>query len=179
MKQICVYGGAAKDAAAVYTDGAYEVGRAIASSGAGLVYGGGATGCMGAVGRGVRDHGGEVISVLPRFMTSYETLLKPVTRTIVTETMSERKHEMEALADAFIVLPGGIGTLDEFFETLTLRSLDRFDKPIVLYNGGGYFDSMVAMLQDQVQRGFVKERILTLFDVADTPEEAVRRALGA
>ena len=101
------------------------------------------------------------------------------TRTIVTETMSERKHEMEALADAFIVLPGGIGTLDEFFETLTLRSLDRFDKPIVLYNGGGYFDSMVAMLQDQVQRGFVKERILTLFDVADTPEEAVRRALGA
>ena len=176
---ITLYGAASDNIDNVYKKKVGELGREMGRRGHTMVFGAGSTGLMGAAARGIREEGGELIGVTPHFMHDLEPIYDLCTKLIDTETMSERKHEMEALADAFIVLPGGIGTLDEFFETLTLRSLDRFDKPIVLYNGGGYFDSMVAMLQDQVQRGFVKERILTLFDVADKPEEAVRRALGA
>ncbi|MBP5225031.1 MAG: TIGR00730 family Rossman fold protein [Lachnospiraceae bacterium] len=176
---ICAYGGASAHVDPKYIEDAYEAGRMIGLAGAGLVYGGGGTGCMGAVGRGVRDAGGPVTSVLPVFMTRFETLLKPVTETVVTESMSERKHVMEERADAFLVLPGGIGTLDEFFETLTLKSLERFSKPIVLLNTNGFFDPLEGLLRDYVSRGFVNARIPGLIRIEPTPEAAVRFLLGA
>ncbi len=174
---ICAYGGASGAVDPKYIQDAYETGRLLSKAGHDLVYGGGGTGCMGAVGKGFRDGGRRITSVLPVFMTRYESLLKPVTEMVVTETMSERKHVMEARADAFLVLPGGIGTLDEFFETLTLISLDRFEKPIVLLNTDGFFDPMLAMLRDYVSRGFVNQRVLNLIHAAAGPEDAVK-ALG-
>ncbi|MBQ6679048.1 MAG: TIGR00730 family Rossman fold protein [Lachnospiraceae bacterium] len=176
---ICAYGGASAHVDQRYIEDAYAAGLAIGHAGAGLVYGGGGTGCMGAVGRGVRDAQGEVTSVLPVFMTQYESLLKPVTETVVTETMSERKRVMEERADAFLVLPGGIGTLDEFFETLTLISLDRYSKPIVLLNTNGFYAPLESLLADYVSRGFVSARVRDLIRFEDSPEKAVRFLLGA
>ena len=170
---ICAYGGASADVDPAYIEASYRAGLLIGNTGAELVYGGGGTGCMGAVGRGVRDAGGNVISVLPGFMTQYESLLKPVAETVVTATMSERKHVMEERADAFLVLPGGIGTMDEFFETLTLKSLDRHAKPVVILNTGGFYDPLIEMLHTFTEKGFVSKQVWERLSITAAPEEAV------
>ena len=149
-KYICVYGGASERIDDSIKKDVKELGKIIAENGLSLVYGGGATGCMGAVADGVSENGGYVFGIAPYFINEYEELF-PCDKTIMVDTMSERKLFMEKFADMFIIVPGGVGTMDELFEILTLKYLKQLDAPIVILNLNGYYDSLVALIDDMVK----------------------------
>ena len=137
--KICVYGASSNEIANGYLTHGKEMGIAMARHGHDLVFGGGNTGLMGAVARGVHCAGGKVIGVAPRFFNVDGILYPDCNEIIYTDTMRQRKEKMEQLSDAFLITPGGIGTLDEFFEIFTLRQLGRHRKPIALLNTNGYY----------------------------------------
>ena len=170
---ICVFGASSNRLEQVYFDQAHALGRAIALGGHTLVYGGGASGLMGACARGAREAGGGIVGIAPRFFDEPGILLKDYGEFIYTDTMSERKALMEDKADAFVALPGGIGTYEEFFEVLTLKQLGRHAKPMALLNTAGYFEPMVLMLEKTASSGFMSESCLELFSLCGSPEEAV------
>ena len=163
---ICVYGAAGNEISPLYLAGGEALGEAIAACGHGIVFGGGGRGMMGAVARGARRGGGEVIGVAPTFFPD-GAFFPDCTAFYPTETMRERKQKMEELSDAFLVTPGGIGTLEEFFEIFTLRHLGRHEKPIALYNVGGCFDPLMALLRHTVKEGFLPESDLSLIYVSE------------
>ena len=160
--RICVYGAASNRIDPAYIRAAEELGEAMAKRGHGLVFGGGASGMMGGVARGVSRHGGEIIGVAPTFFQVDGVLYPHCTTFLPTETMRERKALMEETADAFVITPGGIGTWEEFFEVLTLKQLGRHNKPIAVYNLQGYYDPMHRMLQEAVAQDFVRQENFTL-----------------
>ena len=135
----------------------------MAQRGHGLVYGGGAQGLMGAAARGVQAYGGEIIGVAPRFFQVDGVLFDGCTEMIYTETMRQRKEIMEQKADAFCVVPGGIGTFEEFLEILTLKQLGRHKKPIVIYDINDYYAPMWSMLQRAIDQGFMKAACSCLY----------------
>ncbi|MBR6772744.1 MAG: TIGR00730 family Rossman fold protein [Clostridia bacterium] len=171
--KICVYGAASNNIDPAYTAAAEKLGRLIAEKGHTLVFGGGATGVMGACARGVKAVGGESIGVAPGFFDEPGILCKDCTEFIFTETMRERKQLMEDLADAFVVAPGGIGTFEEFIEILTLKQLGRHTKPIAMLNTCGYYEHMNALMKNTVEKGFMKEECLGLYRSLDTAEEVL------
>ena len=152
---ICVYGAASDTIDKSYILAGEELGKKMAQRGHSLVYGAGATGMMGAVSRGVEEKGGTVTGVVPEFFTNEEVLNLDCTELIRTKTMRERKQIMEERSDAFIVTPGGIGTFEEFLEILTLKQLNRHNKPIVLFNVNGFYDSVVLMLDEAIKGNFI------------------------
>ena len=179
MKRICLYGASSETLADAYYAAAHTIGEGLAANGIGLVFGGGATGLMGAAARGADSKGGEIIGVAPKFFDEEGVLYQNCTRFIFTETMRERKQTMEDLADGFIVTPGGIGTLEEFFEIFTLRQLGRHDKPIYILNVNGYYDQLLAFLNHMVEEDFMKPHCLDLIHVYDEPAaliEALKEA---
>lgn len=176
---ICVYGASGDRLDAAYFEAAAELGRLIARSGHGLVFGGGAGGLMGACARGAAECGGEITGVAPRFFDEPGVLFEGCTRFLYTGTMRERKQLMEEMSGAFIALPGGIGTFEEFFETLTLKQLGRHGKPIALLNTLDYYAPLTALLENAVRGGFVSRRCLDLYVLCARPEEALRAALAA
>ena len=176
---ICIYGASSSKLAQVYFDEAEQLGRLMAQGGHTLVFGGGQGGLMGAAARGVHDCGGEIVGVAPRFFDEPGILYPHCTRFIYTETMRERKAIMEEESDAFIVLPGGIGTYEEFFEMLTLKQLGRHGKPMAMLNTRGYYDPMNAMLRNTVDEGFMSASCMELFRVCNTPEEVLDYILHA
>ena len=133
---------------------------------------------MGACARGVSAAGGDVVGIAPRFFDEPGILYDKCSRMIFTETMRERKQRMQEESDACIVLPGGIGTLEEFFEILTLKQLGRDDRAIVLLNTLGAFDAMLRMLEELAERRFMSKNCLELYFVADTPEQAMEYLAG-
>ena len=135
---ICIYGASSEELKKIYYEKTEELGRLMAKRGHGLVFGGGETGLMGAAARGVSHEKGYILGISPKFFDQPGVLYQHCTEFIFTETMRERKHLLESRSDATIVVPGGIGTYEEFFEILTLKSLGRIDRPIVLYNIEGY-----------------------------------------
>ena len=151
-----------------------ELGKILAKRGHNMVYGAGGAGLMGAAARGFKAGGGKVTGVLPAFFLHEveATLFPDCDEMIYTETMAERKAIMEEKADAFLTVPGGIGTLEEFLEVLTLRQLDRHDKALVLFNVNGYFDELKAMLDRAVEEGFLKARCLDYLLITEDAEEA-------
>ncbi len=167
---ICVYGSASDEIARHYLTGGEALGAELARRGHALVFGGGAKGMMGAVARGAHSRGGEIIGVAPGFFPD-GAFFPCCTSFHKTETMRERKQRMEDLSSAFIVTPGGIGTLEEFFEIYTLRHLGRTDKPIALYNVGGVFDPLLSLLRGLCRDGFLPEGDLSLLLVSDTVGE--------
>ena len=175
---ICVYGASSNDIDRSYIEETEYLGREIAKRGHTLVYGAGANGLMGAVARGVYEENGTIIGVTPSFFNVDGILFENVSELITTETMRERKQIMEDKADAFIVTPGGIGTLEEFFEILTLKQLGRDDRAIVLLNTLGAFDAMLHMLEELAERRFMSKNCLELYFVADTPEQAMEYLAG-
>lgn len=175
---ITLYGAASETIDRAYMEGVEEFGRVMARRGHTMVFGAGGTGLMGAAARGMHECGGRIIGVTPHFMHELEPVSELCTELIGTETMAERKYEMERLADAFVIVPGGVGTFDEFFQILTLRVLDRHQKPIVLYNINGFWNSMVAVIREGVEKNFISAAALADFVVCDTPE-AVFDALEA
>ena len=175
---ICVYGASSNDIDRSYIEETEYLGREIAKRGHTLVYGAGANGLMGAVARGVYEENGTIIGVTPSFFNVDGILFENVSELITTETMRERKQIMEDKADAFIVTPGGIGTLEEFFEILTLKQLGRDDRAIVLLNTLGAFDTLLRMLEELAERRFMSKNCLELYFVADTPEQAMDYLAG-
>lgn len=164
---ICLYGASSSAIAKAYVNPTEELGAKIAERGHTLIYGGGAAGLMGAAARGAYSRGGEIIGVVPSFLNVDGILFDNCTELIFTETMRERKALMEQKSDAFIMTPGGVGTFDEFFEILTLKQLGRHSKPIAVFNVNGYFDSLIAQLENAVHKQFMNPEIFELFISTD------------
>jgi uncharacterized protein (TIGR00730 family) len=155
MKSICVYCGSSSRAGEVYFEAARELGRVLAHEHLRLVYGGARVGLMGALADAAMDAGGDVVGIIPRALVEKEVAHEELTERHVVESMHERKALMHELSDAFIALPGGFGTLDELFETLTWAQIGFHRKPTGLLNIGGYFDQLLAFCDHAVEEGFV------------------------
>ncbi len=171
--KICVYGASGNDLDRAYFDAARELGRLLARQGHALVFGGGARGLMGACAEGAAGAGAEILGIAPRFFDEPGLLFPGCTRFVWTDTLSERKAAMEDAAEAFVVLPGGIGTLEEFFETLTLKQLGQHGKPIALLNTLGYFDALRVLLEQAAEGGFMSRRCLALCAFCTAPGDAL------
>jgi uncharacterized protein (TIGR00730 family) len=169
-KLLCVYCSSSRRLDAHYYQGAAEVGRAMVAHGWGLVYGGGNAGLMGSVARAVREAGGQVVGVIPDFMKARELANDQADELIVVDSMRERKRRMEERASAFLALPGGIGTLEELAEILTLRYLNRLEKPVVIHNPGGFYDHLLRFFEHLTRERFKSEGPQPLFGVAPTVE---------
>ena len=170
---ICLYGASSSAIAKAYVNPTEELGAKIAERGHTLIYGGGAAGLMGAAARGAYSRGGEIIGVVPSFLNVDGILFDNCTELIFTETMRERKALMEQKSDAFIMTPGGVGTFDEFFEILTLKQLGRHSKPIAVFNINGYFDSLIAQLENAVHKQFMNPEIFELFISTDRADRLI------
>jgi len=154
-RRICVFCGSSRGDDPAFALAARAVGQAIAARGDQLVYGGGGIGLMGIVADTVLDAGGVVIGVIPAPLATREVAHASLTELIVVETMHERKAKMAELADAFLALPGGFGTFDELFEILTWAQLGIHRQPIGLLNVAGYFDPLLSLVEQAIERGFV------------------------
>lgn len=174
IRRVAVYCASAEGAEAAYCAEAAALGRTIASAGLGMVYGGANIGLMGAVADAALAGGAEVVGVLPQFLAGREIAHAGLTRLETVETMHQRKARMVALADAFLILPGGYGTLDELFEILTWSQLKMHAKPCVLINTLGYWDRMLAFLDGAVEAGFLRAEGRALVAVAQDATEAVQ-----
>lgn len=175
LRAVCVYCGSRKGKDPAYEAAAKALGQALAARGVRLVYGGGGIGLMGVLARTVLDAGGEVTGIIPGFLRDREVEFDAVQDLVVVETMHERKQRMFDEADAFIVLPGGIGTLEETVEMLTWAQLDAHKKPIVLVDVAGYWRPLLALLEHLVERGFAAASVHQLWQVVSGPEEALAR----
>ncbi|MBP3448566.1 MAG: TIGR00730 family Rossman fold protein [Clostridia bacterium] len=167
---VCLYGGASETISEAHKNAIETLGATLAEKGFSLVYGAGATGCMGAIARGFRKNDGYIMGVTPRFMGEFETIFN-CDNTLLVDTMAERKTLMEKHADVYLIAPGGIGTMDEFFQILTLKYLQQMDTPIVVLNLDGFYDSLIALLHDLIRQGAAGEKILKLFDVVDSIDD--------
>ncbi|MFZ4657740.1 MAG: TIGR00730 family Rossman fold protein [Caldilineaceae bacterium] len=182
VNTICVFCGSSMGNQPIYQAAAERLGQVLAQQGLGLVYGGGGVGLMGVVARTVLAGGGNVVGVLPTALMSKElpvaeSLAQAHGELILVETMHERKATMARLSDAYIVLPGGYGTLDELFEALTWNQLGVQQKAIGLLNVAGYFDPLVAWVDRAITEGFIRPVHRDLFIVEAEPEALVTRLL--
>lgn len=168
--KICIYGASSNSIGKCFFDDAEKLGVIIGSNAHTLIFGGGNGGLMGACAKGAHSVGGEIIGIAPRFFDEPGVLYENCSEFIYTDTMRERKHLMEDMADAFVILPGGIGTYEEFFETLTLKQLGKHTKPMVMLNTDGYYDAMYSLLQNTVDNGFMSKSCMDIFSLAGTPD---------
>lgn len=169
MRRVCVFCGSSGGARAEYTRSAAATGELLAARGLGLVYGGGHVGLMGVLADAALRAGGQVVGVITEALRDREVAHDGLTELHVVRTMHERKALMAALSDAFLVLPGGIGTLEEFFEVWTWGQLGEHAKPFGLVNPAGYFDGLIRFLDHTVAEGFLKAKHREMLVVGDTP----------
>ncbi len=177
LKRVCVYCGSQAGRSAAHRDVARAVGQALARRGIAVVYGGGQVGLMGVVAEAALAEGGRVIGIIPERLLEREVAHREVTELYVTRTMHERKARMMELSDAFVALPGGIGTLDELFEIWTWRQLGYHAKPVGLLNVAGYYDRLLSFLDHAVQEGFLTPDCRALLR-AETSFEALLAGLA-
>jgi uncharacterized protein (TIGR00730 family) len=175
MKRICVFTGSSPGARTDYADAAQELGRLLVARGHGLVYGGGRVGLMGVIADAVLANGGNVIGVIPEALAAKEIAHSRLTELRVVRSMHERKAIMADLSDAFIALPGGLGTLEEFFEVITWAQLGLHAKPVGIMNVSGYFDPLFAFLDRAVDEGFVKRQHRAMIIMAHSPADLLDR----
>ena len=170
--RICVYGAASPTIDPEYIKKTEELGRTLARRGHSLVFGGGGHGLMGAAARGVDECGGYILGVIPKFFDeeNIEAIYDSCNELVMPSTMRERKQIMEDNADAFIIVPGGIGTFEEFFEILTLKQLCRHDKPIAIYNIMGYYNELNEVLEQSMKKNFIRENCRDLYFTTDDAE---------
>lgn len=169
IRKICVYCGSSTGKEAAYTDAAVALAQALCERKIGLVFGGGAVGIMGKVSDAMLEAGGEVIGVIPKALAVKEVAHENLTHLHVVASMHERKAMMAELADGFIALPGGWGTLEEIFEMLTWAQLGFHDKPCGLLNVGGYYDHLVGFLENSFEQQFVNELYRPMLMTSDEP----------
>jgi len=171
---ICVYCSSSDSLDQKYYDEAARLARQLVAHGWGLVYGGGNRGAMGVVGRTVKEAGGRVVGIIPEFMKTRELALDAADELITVPTMHERKHRMEQRADGFVALPGGIGTLEELVEVMTLRYLNQMHKPIILVNQEGFYDELLRFFDRMTREKFKSAGLHDLFNVVGTVDEIWR-----
>lgn len=171
MKRLCVYCGSSSGLSPAFTDAARVLGETIAERGIELVYGGARVGLMNEVANAALAHGGKVIGVLPRFMREKELAHASLTELHLVDTMHERKRLMAELSDGFVALPGGFGTFEEIFEAMTWSQLHLHRNPCALLNVAGYYDRLIAFLDDTVRAGFVRQDLRDSLIVTDSVEK--------
>ena len=169
MKFVAVYCSSSSSLDPHFTRTAEIVGREIAARGRTLVYGGGSTGLMGDVARACAAAGGEVVGVITNHLATLEVAFDGCTELVTVETMRERKRIMVERGDAFLVLPGGLGTYEELFETLVGRLLSEHDKPMGIVNDHGYFDPLLAMIEHGIEQKFIRPAIRRLLAIDRDP----------
>ncbi len=172
-RTICVFSASSDELEPAYYEVAAELGRAIGKREWALVFGGGTRGLMGECARGVHEHGGWVVGVIPMQIDGPGVTYEAADELIVTETLRQRKAEMDEYADAFVALPGGFGTLEEIIEALTLKQLQFHKRPVVFINTNGFYDHLLAFFEHIVGQKFAKEEHRDLYFVANTAEEAM------
>ncbi|MGX7872169.1 LOG family protein [Mesorhizobium sp. ORM6] len=182
IRSVCVYCGSSPGRDEMYAKAGHLLGRSIARAGLRLVYGGGTKGIMGAVAEGALKAGGKVTGIIPRFLINREateTALDRLDELLITDNMHERKHRMFEKSDAFVALPGGIGTVEEIVEIMTWAQLGHHRKPIVFGNIGGFWDPMLALLDHMTAEGFIHtaQRVKPL--VVNDPEAIVAAIMVA
>ena len=175
MRKIVVFCGSSLGFNPIYKEAAIELGNYFANNGIGLVYGGGKIGMMGMLSDTILDKNGDVIGVIPKLLEKEEVIHAGVEEMIVCKNMSERKVIMSKLADGYITLPGGFGTLDELFEALTLGQLQIEQKPIGLLNVNGFFDAVLLQLDKMVEEGYLKPSGRSLLLVAASVKELMQK----
>ena len=174
VKRVAVYCGSSNGNDPSFLNDAVALGEAIAQAGLGLVYGGASVGLMGAVADAALAGGAEVVGVLPEVLSGSEIAHRGLTRLEIVQTMHERKARMVKLADAFLMLPGGYGTLDEMMEIVTWKQLRLHAKPCILINTAGYWNGLLEFLDCAVDAGFLKAENRELLQVAVTADAAVK-----
>jgi uncharacterized protein (TIGR00730 family) len=182
IQSICVYCGSSPGRDPIYMDAGRRLGRSLAESGVRLVYGGGTKGIMGAVAAGAISAGGKVTGIIPRFLVNKEATeseLHRLDETVITGDMHQRKHAMFGRSDAFVALPGGIGTVEEIVEIMTWAQLGRHRKPMVFANIAGFWDPFLALIDHMSTEGFVHTAHLVKPIVVHQPEEVVPAILQA
>jgi hypothetical protein len=178
IRNVCVYCGSGKGNDPAYEAAAKTLGRALAEADIGLVYGGGGLGLMGAVAHATLEAGGRVTGIIPEFLTSREMMLRDVDELIVTPDMHARKALMFERSDAFVALPGGIGTLEELVEQLTWSQLGRHTKPIVVANIEGFWEPFLTLLAHMKSDAFIRDGINVRFKVVAKASEIVPAILA-
>lgn len=174
LNNVCVYCSSSNNIDDKHFEAARTMGRLLAEREYALVYGGGDVGLMGALARSVHEHGGTVCGVIPEALKEKEGVAYEVAdELITTQSMQERKAEMYRRAHAFVALPGGFGTLEEFMEILTLKQLGYHDKALVLVNANGFYDPLLGFFEQLHADGFAHKRSSALYHVAETPREAL------
>ncbi|HYF55198.1 MAG TPA: TIGR00730 family Rossman fold protein [Salinarimonas sp.] len=173
LRSVCVYCGSGLGADPAFANAAEELGRALGGAGLGLVYGGGDVGLMGTVARGVLGAGGQVTGIIPDFLKRRERMLAEAQETIVVPDMHTRKRMMFERSDAFVALPGGIGTLEELVEQMTWAQLGRHEKPILLLSVGGFWRPLLSLLAHMREQGFIRPGLELNYLVAERVEEVV------
>ena len=170
VKRLCVYCGSSGRVAEVYRETARRTGALLAEAGIELIYGGGRVGLMGLMADAAIAAGGRVIGIIPDFLHTREIAHPSVSELIVVSSMHERKQRMFELSDAFAILPGGLGTLDEAFECLTWRQLGLHDEPILLVDVAGYWAPLLELIERVIETGFAGAKTRALFQVVPDPE---------
>ena len=173
VETVCVYCGSGAGENRAFADAARALGQALATADTRLVYGGGDLGLMGIVARSVLKHGGHVTGIMPGFLHGRERMLVDVHELIVVDSMHERKHLMFERSDAFVALPGGIGTLEEFVEQLTWSQLGRHRKPIVLVNIHGFWDPLLELFDKMIGHNFIRSGFELKMSVADSVNDVL------
>jgi uncharacterized protein (TIGR00730 family) len=173
IRTICVYCGSGKGAEPVFVEAAVALGRGLAEAGIGLVYGGGNIGLMGTIARSVIESGGHVTGIIPEFLKSRERMLDAVQETIIVPDMHTRKRLMFERADAFVALPGGIGTLEELVEQMTWAQLGRHTKPILMLNVNGFWRPLLQLFAHMRQCGFIRPGLELNYLVAEEVDEVI------
>lgn len=171
MKSICVYCGSSEDIDPAYRQVAKDLGQAIAEHGDQLIYGGGSVGLMGDCARAVHEFGGKVVGVIPESLSTVEIAYHNADELIVTQTMRERKQIMDDRADAFVVLPGGFGTLEELAEILVLKILKYTDRPLIVVNPDGFYDPLIELFNHFAEQRFAKTKHLELVRFVETVDD--------
>jgi len=160
---ICIFGASSDIIEEKYVKAAYDLAAEMAKRGHGLIFGGGGKGVMGATAQAVYDNGGFVYGVAPEFMIENNVFFEHCTKFKHTKTMAERKTLMEDDCDAFIIAPGGIGTLEEFYEVITLKQLGRHKKALAMFNINGYFDTLESFMREMAEKKFLAEPCLRMY----------------
>ncbi len=171
IKSLCVYCGSSDRGRPAHHDAALRLGRIMAKAGIRLVYGGGRIGMMGRIADAVMERGGEVIGIIPQFLEQVEVGHSGVTQLIVTDNMHDRKQKMAEMSDAFLIMPGGLGTLEETFEILTWKQLGLHQKPIIIADIDGYWHHLTELIDHMIDESYAKPENRALFQVIDSIDE--------
>ncbi len=179
VRTACVYCGSSHGADPLYAEVAEDLGQAMVRNGIRLVYGGGRVGLMGVVADAVMNAGGEAIGIIPQHIHDLEPQHHGLSELIVVDNMHTRKKMMADRSQAFVILPGGFGTLDECFEIITWKHLKLHDHPVIFVNVNGYWDPLLEVIEHMAESGFVRDTYKRLFTVATTVEDVIAQLLAA